>query len=166
VIVVACGEASYSNAATEDLMQEMGIAVHVLRAHEFQVEANAEAPRTSRLFGMDSNTAFTSDHISDEQLVGDVNLHRQISPPTDGLTQLAHSTGGVLFDVSQLTSSRVQVQKRFMDVFVRRVAQSATPASCQLCSCEPRGLTGVMTVCRPCPGAWPAATFPAAVNAA
>ena len=115
---------------------------------------------------MDTNTAFTSDHISDEQLVGDVALHQQITAPSSGLAQVARSTSGVFFDANQLTASRVQVQKLFLDVFVRRVAQSAVPASCQMCTCEQSELTSVTSVCRPCPNAWPIKQFPAVVSAA
>ena len=50
VIVVACEDAAYDSPATAELMRELGVSVHVLKAHDFQVAAN-DAPRTSRLFG-------------------------------------------------------------------------------------------------------------------
>ena len=107
--------------------------------------------------GVDSDTAYTSEHVSDEQLLGDRELSGRVSrPETDKCAALAHSTGGSFFDISQLTAGRVAVQKRFIDVFVRRVAKSAMPAPCQHCRCELTPWGVAKTVCRPCPGAVPA----------
>jgi len=147
-LILATCDVSSSSAETQRMLQDLGVTVHVLRTHEFDVAS--DTPRTSRLFGTDANTAFTSDHVSDEELIGDPELFNQIARPSDSLTQLAHSSGGTLFDVSHLNTGRVAVQKRFIDVFVRRVAKSAIPPSCQACTCEVRDLTGTQTVCRPC----------------
>ncbi len=101
--------------------------------------------------GVDGETVYTSEHVSDEHLAGDAELSSRVSRPQDKCTALAHATGGSFFDISQLASGRVAAQKRFTNVFVRRVAKTAEPAACQTCTCEAISEGHARTICRPCP---------------
>jgi len=154
IVLVTCDTCAKSSVSMRDLeamLRMRGITLHVLREHQLQVQDNEGSPSSSFLFGVDSETAYTSDHVSDEQLNGDRDLFNRVISPDDSCSTLAHKTGGTFFDLSRLTGGRVSVQKRFVDVFVRRVAKSATPAPCQTCRCEQDELGVAMSVCTPCP---------------
>jgi len=147
-----CAKSSVSMRQLEDTLRMRGITLHVLREHQIQVEnLEGTTPSSSFLFGVDSETAYTSDHVSDQQLNGDRDLFDRVISPDDSCSVLAHKTGGTFFDMGRLTGGRVSVQKRFIDVFVRRVAKSATPSPCQTCRCEQDELGVAMSVCTPCP---------------
>jgi hypothetical protein len=153
VVLITCSECTEQAARYNEIehnLKQRGIVLHVIMDHEFLIGSNIETPKTSYLFGIDKETAYTSRHVSDKDLAGDQELFQQIAEPTTMCAKLAQSTSGSLFDFNKMIAGRVRFQKHFLDVFSRRVAKSAEVPTCQVCECVSDSYGIGRSVCKPC----------------
>ena len=153
IILVTCGvckeaEVDYDDVA--DMLEDMDITLHVLSEYEFTMEGASKSPKTNYLFGIDAKTAFTVRHVRDDDLNGDEDLFAKLATPETECAVLAQETGGSFFNIKKLTEGRVRFQKSFVDIFSRRVAKDAIPATCQECECLQSNTGMGQTVCTSC----------------
>jgi hypothetical protein len=157
IVLITCSECTEQAARYNEIkynLQTRGINLHVIMEHEFTLGASdIETPKTSYLFGIDKDTAFTTRHVSDQKLEGDADLFAMIEQPTTMCARLAQETDGSFFNINKMTAGRVRFQKHFTDVFSRRVAKSANVPNCQVCECESDANGAARSVCKPCNGA-------------
>jgi len=157
IVLVTCSECTEQAARYNEIafnLRTRGISLHIIMNHEFLLGPHdMETPKTNYLFGIDKDTAFTSRHVSDQELNGDADLFRMIQTPDSMCARLAQSTDGSFFSMDKLTAGRVRFQKHFVDVFSRRVAKSAVVPDCQVCECESDSNGAARSVCKPCTGA-------------
>ena len=99
--------------------------------------------------GVDDQAAFTRKDVSDEELVGDEALFRQLQMPQDKCAALAQGNKGSVFNSNKFTSGHVNTQKSFMDVFAKRVATIET-SECQVCECVHNRWGVGKSICRSC----------------
>jgi hypothetical protein len=93
---------------------------------------------------------FTRKDAGGKDLVGDRELRQQVQIPKDLCAALALESDGSIFNTLQWTQSRPYMQKRFMDVMVRLVAEKGRPESCQKCDCVSDELGVGRAVCKTC----------------
>nr|XP_018903254.1 PREDICTED: uncharacterized protein LOC109034507 [Bemisia tabaci] len=129
-------------------LSDLGITLHVLMDQDF----NLEKSKVNKIFyGLDAFTAYTKNDF--KQLKGEVDLKRQVKLSKSVLgycIPLALETNGTLFTAKKLESDNMNVVKKFVGVFAKRVAQSAMPSSCQSCECfaDNHGISKMS--CSPC----------------
>lgn len=113
------------------MLIDRGIHLHILDDDDFNVRTASKPSKSKRIFGVDRRLAFTVKDIKDLQ--GDAELHSQIRLPKDFCVPLALESNGTLFSSMKMFEKR-NVNKKFIDVMARRVAQSSAP-DCQICEC-------------------------------
>lgn len=113
------------------MLIDRGIHLHILDDDDFNVRTASKPSKSKRIFGVDRRLAFTVKDIKD--LHGDAELHSQIRLPKDFCVPLALESNGTLFSSMKMFEKR-NVNKKFVDVMARRVAQSSAP-DCQICEC-------------------------------
>jgi len=156
VVLLTCSECTEQNARFKEIEHnflQRGISLHVIMDHEFTLSSDISTPKTSLLFGIDKDTAFTAKHVSDKELSGDAELFSQVSQPNSMCSKLAQETDGSFFNFNKMTAGRVRFQKHFLDVFSRRVAKSASVPECQVCECVSDSNGAGRSVCKPCQAA-------------
>lgn len=79
--------------------------------------------------GVDKNLAYTLKDVKDSRLSGDGDLLAQLKIPKDVCIPLAFEVSGSSFDAQFLTESKKSTNKKFMDVFARRVVKSSRTSS-------------------------------------
>ena len=99
---------------------------------------------------MDKNGLFIDKHVSDNELLGDAALRKQVTRPKDLCAALSDVSDGTVFARDMLTSQRQSVQKSFVDVFVRLMVKKAEPSSCQNCECVADNAMAGQAVCHHC----------------
>jgi len=152
IILVTCGSCQDMGSfqKVKDTVTSMGFVFHVLKSHEFQLSGDMSTPKTNYLFGIDKGTAFTSKHVRERTMKGDKDLFAHILRPSDNCYELAEATDGAYFNLDKLVQGRTKYQKHFLDVFSRRVAKTAEPATCQECECVADDMGNTRTICKPC----------------
>ena len=99
---------------------------------------------------MDKEGMFIDKHVSDNDLLGDAELRKQVRKPKDLCAALSEVTDGSVFSSGMLTSQKSSTQKSFIDVMVRLMVKKAKPSQCQNCECvEDNGGKGE-AVCHHC----------------
>ncbi|XP_046393120.1 uncharacterized protein LOC124161022 [Ischnura elegans] len=164
VVLIMCGDcrdatdAAYADAA--GMLVEEDITLHVLAPTILRTRRQpGTGPAVA--IGFDSGGAFTTRNV--RSLVPNRDLKRQLAIPKDLCSPLALETNGTRFDVgivlggtplattpqtppaadaqpsekeAHAEEMRRKRQRKFaLDVFVRRVALTASPSSCQKCDC-------------------------------
>ena len=102
-------------------------------------------------YGLDAHKSYTRKDAKD--LIGDVDLRRQVKLSKSALgycAPLSLETNGTIFSGNKLRYDKGTAIKRFASVFSKRVAQTATPSTCQHCECtaDNDGITHME--CMPC----------------
>jgi len=100
--------------------------------------------------GVDRETVYTRKDAGTADLVGDSEIRPQILMPKDLCVALSEETDGSVFNTLQYTDTRPYIQKRFMDVLVRVIADKAEPSDCQICDCRPDEVGAGKADCRHC----------------
>ena len=100
--------------------------------------------------GVDRETVYTRKDAGTTELVGDSEIRSQIMMPKDLCVALSEETDGSVFNTLQFINSRPFIQKRFMDVLVRVVADKAEPSECQICECTTDSVGAGKADCRHC----------------
>lgn len=109
------------------------VVLHLLMEHEFEMKNNKS--KGKRMLGIDKKVAYTLKDWKDPLLRGDRDLLAQLKIPKDFCVPLALEVNGSLFDSQILRETKRNMNKKFIDVFSRRVAKTATPSECQVCEC-------------------------------
>ncbi|XP_023229314.1 uncharacterized protein LOC111629660 [Centruroides sculpturatus] len=109
------------------------VVLHLMMEHEFEMK-NSKS-KGKRILGIDKKVAYTLKDWKDPSLRGDRDLLAQLKIPKDFCVPLALEVNGSLFGSQILRESKRNVNKKFIDVFSRRVAKTATPSECQVCEC-------------------------------
>ncbi|XP_071443259.1 uncharacterized protein [Hetaerina americana] len=156
VVLIMCGDckdatdAAYADAV--GMLLEGDLTLHVLAPTILRTHRQ-QSSTLQVVLGFDSRGAFTVRNV--RTLVPSSDLMRQLIIPKDLCSPLAVETNGTRFDVgsvlggptprTQTTQSekessaeevrRKRQQKLSLDIFVRRVALTASPSSCQKCDC-------------------------------
>ena len=99
---------------------------------------------------MDKEGLFIDKHVSDNQLIGDAALRKQVTRPKDLCAALSEVTDGTVFSKAMLAQQRTSVQKSFIDVLVRLVVKMAEPSDCQRCECVADNAMAGQAVCHHC----------------
>lgn len=89
------------------------------------------------LFGYDRNTAFTQKFLKEQK--PDLELLKQVKLPKDALGEcmpLAIESHGSIFTSRKLKLNKTGIEKKFTQVFGKRVAKTAVPNTCQTCECS------------------------------
>lgn len=141
-----CLEKSVRYSEVQDLMLRRDLALHVLMEHEFRV--NAKSPKTSYIFGVDSESMFTDKDYG--KLKGDTELRDFVIMPKDICVALSEETDGSVFNINKMKTGKPFIQKKFRDVFSLMVTEKAEPADCQICDCVADEVGMGKSVCRPC----------------
>jgi len=152
VIILPCSECKVQAVAYAEMQQmlaEKDITLHVLLSHDFKLRTISPV-KTSYIFGLDQRGVFTNKDVNARELRGDAVLKNQVIMPKDICTTLALETNGTVFNIQKLLGGRYTTQKAFMDVFARRVANSAHPTKCQVCECQPDKDGVGRSVCSKC----------------
>jgi hypothetical protein len=139
-----CGNTNglqYYNLAME--LRHRDITLHVLRENSFKLKNN-RIPQ-AQIYGIDNSQAFIGRANSDE-----TDLYPQIATPSDYCAAVAMRSNGSLFDAIHINRGSLRQQRAFLGSFGHRVAETATGAKCQECSCEQDEHGNAFTVCRPC----------------
>ncbi|RZF40650.1 hypothetical protein LSTR_LSTR014453 [Laodelphax striatellus] len=113
-----------------------------------QMMADRAARAVKTLYGLDAEKAYTKNDF--KQLQGDADLRKQIKLTKTTLGNclpLAIETNGTLFTARKLDTSaaaggggaNAQQVRKFLNVFARRIAQTARPPACQRCECVSGG---------------------------
>eukprot|EP00914_Ancora_sagittata_P028296 GHVO01055748.1.p1 GENE.GHVO01055748.1~~GHVO01055748.1.p1 ORF type:complete len:433 (+),score=60.24 GHVO01055748.1:133-1299(+) len=129
-----CQEMSMSYADVEQVLLHKNIHLHMLMEHSFRLSVEKD-PVSAYIFGADNQRVFTRKDAGGKNLVGDRELRQQVQVPKDLCAALALESDGSIFNTLQWTQSRPYMQKRFMDVMVRLIAEKGRPESCQKCDC-------------------------------
>lgn len=86
-----------------------------------------------------------------KSLKGNTKIYPITSKPKDQCSYLALRTDGTVFDLNMLTKQRDYIAKSMLTVFAKRMAMTAMPSDCQICSCEYNELFMMpRSVCRQC----------------
>ncbi|XP_053697453.1 uncharacterized protein LOC128744450 [Sabethes cyaneus] len=137
------------------LLLENGIKLHILADHDIE----SDKSRVSQMFfGMDRDKAYTKKDI--KELAGDVHLRKQVRLPKATLgscAALALETDGSVFSGRKLRPERRNLTKKFITVFTKRVALTASAVSCQTCECTGHNTGVSYMLCLPC-------TYPSAFS--
>ncbi|XP_075217057.1 uncharacterized protein LOC142322172 [Lycorma delicatula] len=128
VVLIQCQRCSNSfvNHTYIDMMRVMlnsQITLHVLQ-HEAIKDLNG---KSSKVYGVDIYGAYTGRNIN--SLTPSLPLLKQVSIPKDLCTPVALETNGTLFSLDRIS-------KKFMDMWVRRVAKIEAPSDCEECNCN------------------------------
>ncbi|KAK3927268.1 Apolipophorin, partial [Frankliniella fusca] len=158
LVLVACHECSgdaseqansFSDAV--DMLTDGDFSLHVLepravrlrkakmsRAKSGKAAAKA-AVKEGRIFGADRQGVFTPRNVKSLQPSDQL---KQVSMSKDLCTPLALETNGTVFNLDRMSNVALGdgpaipvLNKRFLDVWSRRVAAHAQPANCQRCGC-------------------------------
>ncbi|XP_064626174.1 apolipophorins-like [Lineus longissimus] len=152
VIILPCSECqaqAVGYAEMQQMLAEKDITLHMLMAHDFALRTSSPV-KTSYIFGLDEKAVFTNKDVNAPILSGDAVLKNQVIMPKDICVTLALETNGTVFNIQKLLAGRYTTQKAFLDVFARRLANSAHPTKCQICECTP-DINGVgRSVCTSC----------------
>lgn len=126
------------------MLLEDGITVHLLLDREF------EATRSDLLlYGIDGVKAYTSKDSRSHFRFGDPDLRRQVMPPKDICVPVVLESNGTVFSSLRLNNTKKMI-KSFLDVYSRRIAQSAETLVCQACDCFPNDNGVGRIYCQPC----------------
>ncbi|XP_014673849.1 PREDICTED: uncharacterized protein LOC106814086 [Priapulus caudatus] len=128
---------------------EHDITLHIAKDHSFKLRA-ANKKKASMIVGIDGNSVYTLKDQRDKVLAGDKALYQQLQIPKDICVALAQETNGTMFNADKLTTGRMNHQKKYRDVFARRIAMTAEPNGCQICTCEDDEFGVGYSDCRPC----------------
>jgi hypothetical protein len=109
----------------------------------FTLKGDKKQDDTFKIFGFDVDGAYTSHHAKRGPLVADASLKRQLVLPKDLCTPLAVETNGTRFTTDSFS-------KKTLDVWSRRIAQTAHPSECQRCECVPDRNGGSRFMCHQC----------------
>jgi hypothetical protein len=144
-----CQEVSTSYADVEQVLLQKNIHLHMLMEHSFRLTVDKD-PVSAYIFGLDKTRVFTRKDAGGSDLVGDRELRQQVQVPKDLCAALALESDGSIFNTLQWTQSRPYMQKRFMDVMVRLMAEKGRPESCQKCDCVSDEAGVGRAVCKTC----------------
>ncbi|ODN05278.1 Apolipophorin [Orchesella cincta] len=153
LIAITCGDEKcgdsvrYSDTLT--LLVENDFKLHMLTPKPLLLKGKKRQDETNRIFGFDTNGVYTIQQAKRGPLVADPSYKRQLNLPKDLCTPLAVETNGTRF-------STENVSKKMLDVWSRRVAQTAHPSECQRCECVPDKNGGSRLMCHQCvsPSLW------------
>lgn len=99
---------------------------------------------------MDGSSVYTDKDVNDDYIEGDPSLYTLVIMPKDICTAMAYETNGTMFVTSKFIFPKPIVQKKFRDVFARRIAKTAIPNDCQTCVCSETERGDAISTCRPC----------------
>lgn len=152
-ILIPCTDCNPANMSLDysvlhEVLTEKDITLHILMNNDFGLEK----ARTSKIFyGLDADTAYTKNDF--KHLSGDKDLWRQVKLSKSMLgycTPLALETNGTIFSAKKLERANLNTIKKFMSVFTKRIAKTATPFPCQTCECS-ADINGIDYMeCYPC----------------
>jgi hypothetical protein len=151
VVVVSCSACETSKPSTDlrTILSETHVHLHMLRDLEFSYRGGK---RASNVLGFDRSGVFITKDTTSRTLNGNAALLNQLSVPKESCIPALMDNDGTFFTTNSFTTGRIREQKKFLDVFSRRVAATSTPASCQICECRvtcPFTMK-TSTVCKPC----------------
>ncbi|XP_046620371.1 uncharacterized protein LOC124305239 [Neodiprion virginianus] len=130
------------------VMLEHEVTLHILVDADFQLEKE----RIGKvLYGFDASKSYTKKDT--RVLTGDKELHRQVKLSKSILgycTPLALETNGTVFSGKKLRFEKPTAIKKFISVFSKRIATSATPGTCQHCECNADNNGRSTMECTPC----------------
>ncbi|XP_046746375.1 uncharacterized protein LOC124411334 [Diprion similis] len=130
------------------VMLEHEVTLHILVDADFQLEKE----RVGKvLYGFDASKSYTKKDT--RVLTGDKELHRQVKLSKSILgycTPLALETNGTVFSGKKLRFEKPTAIKKFIAVFSKRIAASATPGTCQHCECNADNNGRSIMECSPC----------------
>ncbi|KAJ1524178.1 hypothetical protein ONE63_010704 [Megalurothrips usitatus] len=162
LVLVAChecgGDASDQAAAFSDaveMLMDGDLSLHVLEPRAVRLRkaktpsrpgkagaraATKAAVKEGRIFGADRQGVFTPRNV--KSLQPSDQLRQQVRMSKDLCTPLALETNGTVFNLDRVNNAALGdgpaipvLNKRFLDVWSRRVAAHAQPPSCQRCDC-------------------------------
>ncbi|CAL8077850.1 unnamed protein product [Orchesella dallaii] len=147
LIAITCGDDkcgdSIRYADTLTMLVENDFKLHMLTPKPLTLKGKKKQDDATRIFGFDTNGVYTLQHAKRGPLVADPSYKRQLNLPKDLCTPLAVETNGTRFSTDN-------VSKKMLDVWSRRVAQSAHPSECQRCECVPDLNGGSRLMCNQC----------------
>jgi len=154
VIVLPCADCREGATRYTELQRiliERDVRLHMLMDHTFTLKGTKSvSPKSGLMFGMDKDGLFIDKHVSDDELLGDAALRKQVTRPKDLCAALSDVTDGSVFARDMLAAQRTSVQKSFVDVFVRLVVKKAEPSQCQNCECTADNAMAGQAVCHHC----------------
>lgn len=115
----------------------------------FLIQGKKKQDEANRILGFDATGVYTVQHAKRTPLVADPSFKRHLNFPKDLCTPLAVETNGTRFSSDNLN-------KKALDVWARRVAQTSQPSECQRCECVPDKNGGSRLMCHQCvsPSLW------------
>ncbi|XP_025406452.1 uncharacterized protein LOC112680523 [Sipha flava] len=115
------------------IITEKSIKLHVLMDKPFVMDKSRSG---SSLFGIDAETAYTRNDY--KALKGDMGLRKQVKlKNTLGLcTPLVLESNGSLFTSKKMETDNLNLVKKFLQVFAKRIAKTASAPKCQSCECN------------------------------
>jgi len=150
IILLSCSNCSKNSEDYEDihgLLRSMDITFHAVMEHNFDLVNQDKKVQTSALFGVDHASVYT---IRDARnFKGDKTQYSYVRFPKNQCFSLAVQSKGSFFDLRML-KEKPQVAKTFQRVLALRVASTAEPGDCQVCTCHADPILGQRTVCGHC----------------
>ncbi|XP_060856834.1 uncharacterized protein LOC132934536 [Metopolophium dirhodum] len=137
------------------IITEKSIKLHVLMDKPFILDKSRAG---SSLFGVDADTAYTRNDF--KVLKGDASLRKQVKLTKNMLgycTPIVLESNGSLFTSKKMDTDNLNLVKKFLQVFAKRIAKTAPPPKCQTCECnsDDNGISHMD--CYPC-------SYPTAAN--
>jgi len=152
VILVQCSDCSQNTLKynkLRELLSLHSVHLHILRDFTFQFRNGKKA---DHVLGFDHTGVFITKDTTSADLTGDAALLAQLAVPKDICVPLAQDTQGSFFTLNSWTTGRIREQKKFLDIFSRRLMTTSLPLKCQICECRvacPFTMK-TFTVCKPC----------------
>ncbi|VVC30431.1 Hypothetical protein CINCED_3A001550 [Cinara cedri] len=159
-LLFPCSDCDPSNmmldySTVSHVMTEKSIKLHVLMDKPFVMDKSRAG---SSLFGLDADTAYTRNDF--KVLKGDTGLRRQIKMSKNMLgycTPIVLESNGSLFTAKKMETDNLNLVKKFLQVFAKRIAKTAHAPRCQTCECNADDNGISYMDCYPC-------SYPTAAN--
>ncbi|XP_053973970.1 uncharacterized protein LOC128873939 [Hylaeus volcanicus] len=152
-VLMPCSHCEPENQALDytvlhEALLEHDIRLHILMDGEFEFDKE----RVNTMFyGIDASKSYTKKDA--RTFIGDPDLRRQVKLPKNLLgycTPLALEINGTIFSGDKLRFDKMISIKKFINVFSKRVALTATPNRCQNCECTADNNGVTRMECIPC----------------
>ncbi|XP_014669661.1 PREDICTED: apolipophorins-like [Priapulus caudatus] len=153
IVLITCSgcESEYMTMDYTKLQRQLlenGFKLHIMSDYNLRFKGAKRSSKNRQLLGIDGKSVCTLKDVRDVELECEESLYRQVVMPKDICVALAHETNGSMFSLNRFTNSALQ--KKFINVFSRRIAKTASPSPCQVCVCAENEDGAAVARCRPC----------------